>query len=832
MPGIILGQSILEAEDAYYSSGTIDSEHIGFTGSGFVNTDNAVGEFIEWFINLDAASDDTLDFRYALGKEENRYMEVYVNQVLIDTIDFDNTTDFTNYIYKSVPYSLPAGLSRIKLVSINPEGAPNVDHLRIMADTSALPYYDLNITAGTGGSISSTAAADSVQAGKLVEVTAVPDAGYSFSGWTGDTIASTNPLNLLVDQDYTLQANFSFALPAFPGAEGFGRFTTGGRGGAVIEVTNLNDSGSGSLRAAVNTPGARTIVFRVSGTIYLNSPLSINQGDVTIAGQTAPGDGICLANYTLSVNANNVIIRYIRSRMGDNFDQEADAFSARYVSNMIIDHCSFSWGIDEVASMYLNHNTSFQWNIVSESFFRSVHDKGDHGYGGIWGGDSASFLHNMLIHHTSRNPRFNGARYELGWNEYVDFRNNAIYNWGFNSAYGGDPNEDDGAKAHINVVNNYYKYGPATGAGSMKYRVVNPSGNGQGYSLWYVDGNYTWGYPQVTEDNWRFGVQGLNQTIKDEIKVDDPFPFHTDSTMSAEVAFEHVLARVGAVLPARDANDSRLVMEACTGTAAYGGAYSNDPVGIIDSQGEVGGWPTLNSTTPPDDTDHDGMPDAWETNRGLNPNDPTDRNGDDNNNGYTNLEEYLNSLVEAFTYVLRPIEVTAEVVDDEISLSWTDISDSEDAYILERELDEGGYTQIAVLPANTTSYTDQQLPDGYYSYRLRSASPTDTSCYTDPVLAAVTTGIDEAIGNLAELSFYPNPADETLNIDLTLRQPESLRIELLSLQGQFMGLLDQPTLGAGSHQFQVALPANLAAGVYTLRIQTSEGVANLKLMKR
>lgn len=415
---------------------------------------------------------------------------------------------------------------------------------------------------------------------------------------------------------------------AFPGAEGFGRFTSGGRGGSVWEVTNLNDSGPGSLRAAIEAEGPRTVVFRVSGTIALQSELRIENGDLTIAGQTAPGDGICIRDYMVFIDADNIIIRYIRVRLGDERRQQEDAISGLGRKNLIIDHCSFSWGMDETATFWDNENTTVQWCIISESLHHSFHRKGAHGYGAIWGGKGASFHHNLLAHHASRTPRFNGSRYHKEpEKEIVDFRNNVIYNWGFNSAYGGEAGRQ-------NVIANYYKYGPAT---KPKNRIVEPW---DGKGKWFVSGNFVYGFPEITADNWAGGVQGK---FWDAVRVDAPHPAAPVTTQTAEEAYELVLANAGAVLPKRDPVDLRIIQEVRSGTATYSGKWGAGS-GIIDSQTQVGGWPDLRSAPAPSDNDHDGMPDEWEIEDGLNPADPADRNGDRNGDGYTNLEEYLNSL--------------------------------------------------------------------------------------------------------------------------------------------------------------------------------------------
>lgn len=467
--------------------------------------------------------------------------------------------------------------------------------------------------------------------------------------------------------------------PAFPGAEGFGRYVTGGRGGTVYHVTNLNDSGTGSLREALGKSGKRTIVFDVSGTIKLKSDIKVSKGDVTVAGQTAPGDGITLANYTINMSANNVIIRFIRSRRGNAVDinEGADAIWGRQRSNIILDHCSFSWSIDEVASFYDNRNFTMQWCTIAEALNNAGHGKGAHGYGGIWGGKGASFHHNLLIHLNNRVPRFNGARY--AWSGYdtskypntiqaerVDFRNCVMYNWGSGGCYGGP------GGGYINMVNNYYKAGPGT---KNKTRVtqVSKSDSGNGgdnpfpdyTSRYYINGNYVtaagasaanydWkgvvydsGIPTVNgercmNDNKNYYGEGAGYV---KIKLDEPIDAGEVTTHNAEIAYLKVMQYAGASL-SRDSHDERYMRETQNGTAEYMGSVTKTK-GIIDSQNDVGGWPTLNSGTAPLDSDKDGMPNDWETANGLNPNsNDANKYTIDPYKYYTNLEVYINSLVQ------------------------------------------------------------------------------------------------------------------------------------------------------------------------------------------
>ncbi|WP_235934085.1 pectate lyase family protein [Sunxiuqinia indica] len=429
-------------------------------------------------------------------------------------------------------------------------------------------------------------------------------------------------------------------MTAFPGAEGFGRFATGGRGGDVYHVTNLDDNGAGSLRYGLDSANSpRTIVFDLSGTIWLKDKLYVTHPNITIAGQTAPGDGITLAGDEFGVKASDVIVRYIRCRLGDRSGRDDDAAHIHRGFNIIFDHVSVSWSIDETFSFQSGKidSVTVQWCMITESLNNSHHIKGGHGYGGIIGGLRQSVHHNLYAHHSSRSPKVTKRRHCE-----VDFRNNVIYNWGHNNCY-------DGNKSYLNWANNYYKPGPGTKE-NVRHRIfalsnamVKEENSGWQKSntyptLLYAEGNYVEGYPEITADNWAGGIDFSDGATEAKNRKRIPHEFPPITEQTAEEAYALVLAGAGASL-VRDTIDERISREVLIGTAAHGNG------GIIDSQDDVGGWPQLNSLPALKDTDQDGMPDQWEMQHNLDPDDPSDRNGDADNNGFTNLEEYLNSIV-------------------------------------------------------------------------------------------------------------------------------------------------------------------------------------------
>ena len=462
----------------------------------------------------------------------------------------------------------------------------------------------------------------------------------------------------------------SFQMPAFPGAEGGGRYVTGGRGGKVYHVTNLNDSGTGSLRWALDQSGPRTIVFDVAGTIELKGDLVVYNGDVTIAGQTAPGSGICLRNYALHFRCNNVIVRYIRSRLGEASGAETDACWSRGQSDIILDHCSFSWSVDETASFYGMTNFTMQWCYVNESLANATHVKGAHGYGGLWGGWNASYHHNMLAHHYSRTPRWvvepTGS---------VDFRNNVTYNWGpVLGCYGA-------AGGKYNIVNNYYKPGAATnGKPSIAGRIVTCgvvdeetlevgqfylTGNRFDYSSPYLGSTALNNAKATDKDNTKGLHRDTRVSLKDYISNKEHHFAYT-TTHTADVACEKVLKYGGCCLR-RDAIDERVANDVTTGGYTYADgatkASNGGTGGLIDAPEDVGGYVEYTCTTgekaSKTDTDGDGIPDTWEDVMGLDPYDASDALNIHAASGYSWLEYYLSTLVSSITKACTSDDVTA-----------------------------------------------------------------------------------------------------------------------------------------------------------------------------
>lgn len=437
---------------------------------------------------------------------------------------------------------------------------------------------------------------------------------------------------------------------AFPGAEGFGKWATGGRGGKVMIVSNLNDSGPGSLREAVRSKRPKIVVFAVSGIIHLQSPLEI-EANTTIAGQTAPGDGICIADHPVSIGGNNVIIRYMRFRMGDRHQRREkvagsghdDAFSAYKRSNIIIDHCSMSWSTDEVFSVYRGDSTTLQWNIISEPLNYSYHfERGDsdfqnHGYGGIWGGKRLSAHHNLFAHCVSRTPRFDGTRNDP--EEFVDYRNNVIYNWSGNNVYGGEG-------GNYNIINNYYKPGPNTNRG-VRSRIANPNKTENiPFGKWYVGGNVVDGSDEVTNDN-RTGVHMGNGGTEDDKKatlIGKPHSFSPVTSQTATDAYHLVLRHAGASFK-RDTLDARIIKDVENRTGKIIDVQGGHPHGTPYEK-TVLAWPVLKFLPAPKDADSDGMPDEWETKNGLNPADASDAPQNKLHKHYTNIEVYINSLIK------------------------------------------------------------------------------------------------------------------------------------------------------------------------------------------
>lgn len=464
-------------------------------------------------------------------------------------------------------------------------------------------------------------------------------------------------------------------LLAFPTAEGFGKYASGGRGGKVVEVTDLNDNGEGSLRWALTEAGKEnaTIVFRVSGIINIGpnpkrpkeNSIRVALKNVTIAGQTAPGDGILLRGGKLNLGGSeNVIIRNIRSRLGvkelERQEGESDqdykkrcfidggAIGIENARNIIIDHCCFGWSGEENITMYDNHYTTVQWCIIHEGLHNAGHKKGVRGYGCQWGGSPATFHHNLLANNDSRSARINGASNPHGdKNVLLEYVNNVNFNWGrCNSCYGGENEAGEGSSHECNFVGNYYKPGPAHPHDNVLIE-LSQARKGKtltGPSLWYLANNIMEG--QKIKDNWQLISNKTGFSIE-QMKHQKPFgtsdyEHYLVSAESAKKAYKHVLQKAGTIH--RDAVEQRIVEDVRSGHPRYMGVTANKP-GIIDSPADADGWPAYAAATPVVDDDHDGMADDWERANGLDPTNPDDRNKVISSKGYTALEIYLNSLM-------------------------------------------------------------------------------------------------------------------------------------------------------------------------------------------
>jgi hypothetical protein len=457
------------------------------------------------------------------------------------------------------------------------------------------------------------------------------------------------------------------SIPAFPGAEGGGKYSFGGRGGKVIVVTNLNDDGPGSLRWACEQGGARTVVFNVAGIIKLKTPLIIRAPYITIAGQTAPGDGVCVAGETVWINTHDVIIRFMRFRRGETWvGRRDDAIGGNPIGNIMIDHVSASWGLDENMSMYrhmYNDSTGITEqklptvNItIQNSIFAEALDTWNHSFGSTLGGENCTFMRNLWANNAGRNP-------SIGWYGIFNFVNNVVFNWVHRSMDGGD------YRAQFNIINNYFQPGPSTPKNSpVGHRIIKPeSGRSKlkyhVYGRAYVNGNVMEGYDHITKDNWAGGVQVEDLRDagehKDHMKWNNPLPMPAFPILDAKQAREYVLANAGAILPKRDPVDTRITEQVRTGKIAYKEGvplpetqfkHRRLPIdsykqGIITDVSQVGGYPEYKGV-PYKDSDTDGIPDSWEKQHGLNANNAADAaQYAKNKSGYTNIEEYLNSVV-------------------------------------------------------------------------------------------------------------------------------------------------------------------------------------------
>lgn len=654
-------------------------------------------------------------------------------------------------------------------------------------------------------------------------------------------------------------------LPAFPGAEGAGRYTSGGRGTtlnptAVYEVTNLNDDNNlGSLRYALSRSDTyKTIVFRISGTIHLTAKLNI-RSNTTIAGQTAPGDGICLSDYPVVISGDNVIVRYIRCRMGDKNENLGmvdgsggdDAFGNLGGTNIIIDHCTAGWSDDEALTVYRGDSVTIQWSFITEPLNYSYHfETGDtgyehHGFGGIWGSRHGSFHHNLIAHCKGRLPRFAGSStYPPGTTgqENADFRNNVIYNWASYSTNGGEG-------GNYNIVGNYYKYGPSTSTGSssgipIKSEIVNPyQSSFLPYPKIYLTGNYVDGYSSATDDNWK-GVAMNGGTLADTVqsKVTTPFSILPITEQTATDAYNLVLNFAGCRLPARDTLDQRIANDVMNRTGQVIDVQGGYPHGTPYSQ-TVNAWPYLQSTNPPADSDHDGMPDDWETSHGLNPNNSSDKQNIAIN-GYTNLENYLNSIADDGMDIQSSMTGFSQVINSPSAIQTYSIEGHNlrgnivitvpSGYQLSVD---GGTSWSSEGSTITLNQANGAVPFTIISVRLNASNPGN---YSENIIHTIngtevtipvngSASVATAVGNIStidHLIIYPNPSVGNI---IVAHPPAGMpaTIEVVTANGQ---MILRQNVAAGSVQTMI-ITNHFSSGIYLLRYVTKKHILTKGFIK-
>ncbi len=611
-----------------------------------------------------------------------------------------------------------------------------------------------------------------------------------------------------------LQAQINEHLPAFPQAEGFGAYTLGGRGGKVIFVDNLNDDGPGSLRAAVTDPEPRIVIFRVSGTIELESHLVVQHPYITIAGQTAPGDGICLKKYLLKIdNTHDIIIRGIRVRPGIESGLSGgsiDGIDVQRSHHVILDHCTAGWSCDEILNTNKNtRDITVQWCIFSESLNNSIHEKGEHGYAATIGGYRASYHHNLFAHNKGRNSSIGGD--DDNRTELLDFRNNVVYNWISRVC--------DGKPRTMNFVANYYKQGPATPSDNEYIIAEIQASEKYGYtSRWYIGDNFVTGYPDLTADNWGGGVRFGEGTSMEKNREYTPFENAGYMTRDAAQAYEEVLDHAGVTVPRRDTVDKRVVEDVRTGSATFGN-------GIIDSVDEVGGWPELLTYDVPVDTDNDGMPDEWETQEGLNINDPSDRFDIKEGEVYDNLERYLNELASDKPYLLPPVDLSASVQNaTEVVLSWKDITEDELGFVIQRADADGTFVTIDTVEADVTEFTD--IPPGparTVVYRVYGMGDSLISVPSSPASIELSTGLQHHVFR-EQARIYPVPFKGQFTFVYESSRAQSVRIRLFSITGSLLVDSEEVPVRAGTNEIVIA-EESLSPGIYLLEYLPVEGKA-------